>query len=640
MKNSRLVLLVLLLAPQGKIGLKALNAADTPKSVAELWADFDPRKDPLETEVVREWKSEGMVLRDVRFLVGALKGKPARMAAFYGFPEGAREKLPAIMHMHGGGGRADLREVKAMVARGYAALSVNWGGREMEDSRPGDANTDWGAVDPTQQNAARYSSMLPGPKQFYEDREHPKNCNWYLLTLGCRRGLTFLEQQPEVDPQRLGIHGWSMGGNLTMYVAGCDSRVKAAVPGVGGQGWRWQPHLFNGGIWQQEHIQGDLDVFRRTLSFESYAPRIHCPLLHRSATNDHHGLMDDVYRTDALIEGQPVRHAWAPHCEHRITPEVAVTMLLWFDHFLKGGPALPETPASELVLKTAEGIPVMRVTPRAAWPVARCDIYYSIDPDPLARFWRSAEATRNGDVFTANLPLETAAAPLFAFANVYYTLPTPESLALPQFRNKPIREVCLSSMLHGATPVELKAAGVRIAGAASPLIDDFTHGWRDWYRLNEDNRDHWQNWTRKITDPKWRGPRGAKLAITFEMAQTNRVGFVVTENEWRTYRGKRRILVCEKEIPGASGPQTILLDVAEFKDVTDGSPLKSWSELDQLGVGARLQELVPHGLFKSQPKQPAVPAPWRGPAPEFIRLEWRSSLLEPNPVTTNHEVAK
>ena len=125
-------------------------------------------------------------------------------------------------------------------------------------------------------------------------------------------------------------------------------------------------------------------------------------------TNDHHGWMDDVYRTDALIEGQPVRHTWSPHLNIALTPEVAVTMPLWFDHFLKGGPALPETPASELVLKTGDGVPVLRVTPQAAWPVARCDIYYSIDPDPRARFWRSAEVTRQGDVFMAKLPLETA----------------------------------------------------------------------------------------------------------------------------------------------------------------------------------------------------------------------------------------
>jgi len=44
----------------------------------------------------------------VRFLVGTFKGKPARMAAIYGFPDGAKEKLPAVMHIHGGGQRAFL----------------------------------------------------------------------------------------------------------------------------------------------------------------------------------------------------------------------------------------------------------------------------------------------------------------------------------------------------------------------------------------------------------------------------------------------------------------------------------------------------------------------------------------------------
>lgn len=61
---------------------------------------------------------------------------------------------------------------------------------------------------------------------------------------------------------------------------------------------------------------------------------IRCPVMHRSAANDHHGLMDDVYRTDALIKSQPVRHAWSPHLEHRLSPEVSITLPLWFDHYL------------------------------------------------------------------------------------------------------------------------------------------------------------------------------------------------------------------------------------------------------------------------------------------------------------------
>lgn len=140
--------------------------------------------------------------------------------------------------------------------------------------------------------------------------------------------------------------------------------------------------------------------------------------------------------------------------------------------------------------------------------------------------------------------------------------------------------------------------------------------------MNEDGRGNWKNWTRKITDPKWRGPEGAKLAITLKMEQTNRVAFLVTENEFRFYRGKRRVYVCEKEVPGAHGLQTVLLDVADFKDVTEGLALKNWSQLDQLGMAARLQGAVPHGLLKPSPDQ-AKSAPWSGPAPEFIRLEWK-----------------
>lgn len=595
----------------------AQAAGGVPQSVAELWADFDPRRDPLEVEVVREWKEDGGVFRLVRYLIGHFKGKPARMAAIYGFPEGAKGRLPGVMHLHGGGQRAFLHEVKFLVGRGYAALSVNWGGsgtgrapiNAPDGAQPGDANTDWGAVDPTQLNVQGYSTLLPGPKQLYEDREHPKNNNWYLLTLGCRRGLTFLEQQAEVDAGRLGVHGYSMGGNLTMYVAGTDERVKAAVPGVGGQGWRWQAHEFTGGTARQEQVKGDVEVFRRTMSFESYAPLIRCPVLHRSATNDFHGWMDDVYRTNALIPHQSTRYSWVPHMNHHLTPEVAVTMPLWFDHFLKGGAALPETPQSELV---PAAVPVLRVTPgKHAWPAARCEIFYSCDPDPRARFWRSGEVTREGDSFSAELPLHSRDVPLFAFANVYHALPRAESLAaIPGFA-RPVTEVCLSSLLHSLDAAAVRKADPALTAKRSTLIDDFTHGLRDWQVLNAGNATHQQLWTRKVTDPLWRGPEGATLQITLKMPQTNALSVVLQENEWRSYRGPRRTYVCRREIKGGGAPQTLTLGLRDFSS-PDGPPA-SWSEMDQLGLCAN------HGT-------PAGEAPlWQGPAPEFLRVAWSTT---------------
>jgi len=589
-----------------------------PQSVRELWADFDPRQEPLEVEVVREWREDGGVFRHVRFLVGTFKGKPARMTAIYGCPSAAKEKLPGVMHIHGGGQRAFLHEVKFLVGRGYVALSVNWGGtagqvpfNSVEGAQPGDPNTDWGAVDPSQLNVPGYNSMLPGPKQFFEDREHPKNNNWYLLTLGCRRGLTFLEQQAEVDPSRLGVHGYSMGGNLTMYVAGTDDRVKVAVPAVGGQGWRWEPRAFMGGAAQQEQIKGDVEVFRRTLSFESYAPLIRCPLLHRSATNDHHGWMDDVYRTNALIPGQPTRYCWSPHLGHRLTPEVAVAMPLWLDQHLMGGPAMPETPSSELTLATSDGIPAFRVTPQPTWPVARCDIYYSIDPDPRARFWRSTDVVRTGDVFMAKLPLHTLDAPLFAFANVYHTLPQPLSLARLPGHREPVRELCLSSLLHRRSGQELRQAKTATTVTRGTVIDDFRRGLRDWYQLNAGNLTHQQTWTRKLTDPLWRGPADAKLMLTFQLPKTNRLSFVVQLNEWRSYRGKRSTFVCEREIPGADLAQSLTLGLADF--VSTAGPLRSWDEVDQFGICAS---------FSDRGTAPKPPPVWHGPAPVLTRLEW------------------
>jgi dienelactone hydrolase len=612
---------IALLAPVTLFTLVTLRAdaargqpADAgPRSVAELWADFDPRRDPLETETIREWRADGGVFRHVRFLVGTFKGTPARMAAIYGFPEGAAGRVPGVMHIHGGGQRASLDEVRFLVGRGYAAVSVNWGGRgggdgpfnAVQGAEPGDPNTDWGGVDPSQRNVQGYSTLLPGPLQFYEDRPHPKNNNWYLLTVGCRRGLTFLERQPEVDPDRLGVHGYSMGGNLTMYVAGTDDRVKAAVPGVGGQGWRWEPHVFVGGTLRpQDPIKGDVEVFRRTLSFESYAPAIRCPVLHRSATNDFHGWMDDVYRTNALIPGQPLRFSWAPHFNHRLVPEVAVTLPLWLDHFLKGGPALPATPDARLELGTPDRVPRLRVAADGRWPATRCEIYYSVDPDPRARFWRGTAVVREGDSFTASLPLESLERPLFAFANVFHELPEPVSMKALPGNGHMVREVCLSSLLRTAGPADLAAAGVEPRPVGGPLVDDFAAGWRDWCRLELGNRDHWQHWTRKITDPAWRGPDGARLGITLTLPRTNRITVIVVENEWRGERGPRRTFTCTREVPGAAEPQTLLLAAADFTD-KDG-PLGSWREIDQLGIAGS-----------------GGKPPWDGPPAEFHRIEWR-----------------
>ena len=581
-----------------------------PQTVSEISKDFDPRADDLETEVIREWTEESIKFRVVRYLVGTFRGAKSRVAAFHAYPLNAEEKLPGVLHMHGGGQRASLSQVKYYASRGYSSLSINWGGREMERAKTGDLNTDWGTVDPTQKNVPGYFNLLPGEK-FANTIESPRNCNWYLLTLAGRRGITFLERQPEVDANRIGIQGHSMGGNLTIYVAGTDSRVKAASPSVGGSGFRTQSR--NGLPPQIRKVTGSRELFYRTMGYENYAPLITAPVLHLGACNDFHGQMDDTYATGELIPNQnAVRYSFAPHHNHRFFPEQQIARPLWFDQHLKGSFRLPATPELHLSLET-DTVPRVILRPDRSIPISRVHIYYSIDVDARSRFWRRAELESDGKSWTAILPIMNADHHLFAFANVYYRLAKPEFLP----RNSSIDEVCLSSKFWSVAPKELKERRTLTTDQPTRIIDDFKHGWHDWYPINAGHKPLWQYWTRKVTDPKWRGPEGAKLALTLKMPDTNELIVVLKENTWRNYRGKAETYIALKEIHGEPEQQTVLFDLAEFKSSKGKSP-KDWTQLDELGLCAKY-ELRPRGGERKS----FGDGKWKGDLPKFVRLEWK-----------------
>jgi len=586
------------------------EAPPAPQSVGKLWADFDPRAEPLEVEVAAEWEDDAGVYQVLRYAIGTFKGAKARMAAFYGRPK-TGGKVPGLLHMHGGGQRAFLEVVRYYVGRGYACISVNWGGRPLDEKHPGWPNTDWGAVDPTQSNVPGYASLKPTPKSL-ASVPSPKNNNWYLLTLACRRALTFLERRPEVDGARLGVFGHSMGGNLTFYVAATDDRVRAAVPSVGGVGFRTHdvPGI-PGTARKTDGSDAATALFRRTIASEAYAPHLACPILFLGATNDFNARMESVYRCFGLLRHGAYRFTFAPHLNHRFLPENEVCRPLWLDAHLKGGVAFPKTPVAELLLDRPDGVPRVRVRPDAAMRVAAVDIYYAVDPDALARFWRDAGARREGDAWLGECPILDLERPLVAFANVRYRLDRPETLS----RNRRVERFCLSSDLLTAAPQVLRKAGVKATDRRSLVIDDFKRGFHDWYVLERRNPHHWQFWTRKVTDPKWRGPKGAHLSLEVKSAEKNTLVVIVRENEWRGYRGRRKVYVAEVKLKASADWQEIRLAAADFKNAKDGAPLTSWDEIDQLGLRA-YADVVKEG------KTARLGGRWAGPMPRFRIVRW------------------
>tara|TARA_B110000285_G_scaffold50343_1_gene57192 strand:- start:541 stop:1482 length:942 start_codon:yes stop_codon:yes gene_type:complete len=115
-----------------------LSVADTlppltngaPQTVEELWAGYDPRAEPLDTEILYSWEEDGITLKVVRYRVGIFGGEKAMVAGVYGYPTG-QTNLPALVNIHGGGQYADYRSCLSNAKRGYATLTVAWAGRIM-----------------------------------------------------------------------------------------------------------------------------------------------------------------------------------------------------------------------------------------------------------------------------------------------------------------------------------------------------------------------------------------------------------------------------------------------------------------------------------------------------------------------------
>lgn len=590
------------------------GVAGVPKDARELWADYDPRAEPLDVQVVRRWQTGGGRFELVTYRVGTFLGAKSRVAAYYGYPAGARS-LPAIVHLHGGGQRANKEIVAYHVSRGYACISINWGGKVLE--RPKTPNTDWGKVSPGFTGPKPFSfrgmNVLPGPYSI-EAGEHPKNSNWYLISRAARRAVTFLERRQEVDADRIGMSGHSMGGRLTV-TSMTDARIKAAVPSVGGSGF------LSYALWGLPHsarpVGGSVELYRKTISAEAHLAEARCPVLFLGATNDFNSPMDFVIAGMRLVPHENKRMTFAPHLNHRFTSETYACRPLWFDAHLKKAFTLPKTARTELVLKRPGGVPLLKVYPDTSRTVVKVDIYYGYDRDPRNRFWHDGRAKKVDDCWQAECPVMDIDEPLFAFANVTYALNKP--IRLPRGYSRTTKQFALSSQYRAAYPDALEAAGVRATVKHSRTVEDFTRGFHDWYGLELRNPVHWLYSTRKPCDAMYRGPRGAKLAIELSCTRPNRLAVTLETNAWRGYAvdKKRGTYLAEAVLTG--GKQRIELGLNDFKPVgRDKSPLKTWYEITELKLSPTTKA-GPDGIARKD---------WAGPKPEFRLIEWKGGTVE------------
>jgi len=551
-----------------------LPAQEPPKVLTppEVWSSYDPDAGEFNEEVLKRWTEKGADYKEVTFSA-FIHGETVRVYGLYAAPSGAKS-VPAVMHLHGGGQTVNPQWLEAWTARGYASLSCNYHG--VWDHR------DRYTVYPEALKQGNH--RLAGSLEMATTPTVRKS-SWYLWSAVARRSLSYLTRQPQVDRDRIGAFGVSMGGT-TIWSFAMDPRLKA-VCAIYGCGWnRYYRHVPKYGPPEQRPVLTPEDrTWIAGMAPEAYPPFIKCPVLFLSATNDNHGNMDRAYDTLARLSPMvEARQAFTPRFTHHIAADFDQNLILWMDTWLKGGSAWPKSPAAKIALGE-DGVPVLSVTADRPTDVDRVEIFYAVEnPRAVSRNWRTAVAGGNGSSWKAPLPVLDAGKFLYAFANVRYK-----------------SGIHLSSNEEAVIPASLGPA--RATDAPSATLYDGSDGTGMWTTLSPSTdpvpgrvpvplrtghgpgdrpgfvpSPYAAILTYQPGDPKYRAPSGSALA--FDVATTSGEAFTVTVQENTFWIGQKSYETRVK-LPGAAGWQTVMLPTAVFKDGSGAGP-RDFVRCDQL----------------------------------------------------------
>jgi dienelactone hydrolase len=136
-------------------------------------------------------------------------------------------RLPAVIVLHGTGGNKEglASHLQNLARRGMLAIGI--------DARYHGARIPGGAHGSQEYNEAVLRAYRePDTRK----QEHPF---YYDTVYDLWRTVDYLQSRKDVDRNRIGMIGFSMGGIETWFAAATDPRIRVAVPCIGVQSLKW-----------------------------------------------------------------------------------------------------------------------------------------------------------------------------------------------------------------------------------------------------------------------------------------------------------------------------------------------------------------------------------------------------------------
>jgi dienelactone hydrolase len=228
MNPRRLLLSLLFLVPAVRADEPKRPAYPPPAEVREAFRKLlDRPAVPLDVKIESTKTANGLTTEVLSFASEKkADGSIERVPAIVVRPEKATGKLPVVIALHGTGGNKEGQQgwLVDLAKRGIMGIAID---ARYHGARAG------GAKGSAAYNEAitRAWNVKPG-----ESQEHPF---YYDTAWDLWKTVDYLRTRPDVDPDRIGMIGTSMGGIQTWLAATVDERVKVMVPMIGVQSFRW-----------------------------------------------------------------------------------------------------------------------------------------------------------------------------------------------------------------------------------------------------------------------------------------------------------------------------------------------------------------------------------------------------------------
>lgn len=335
-----------------------------------------------------EWGERNNLLQQVYYEGEPFNGKPTRVFGYYGRPEG-NGPFPAIVLVHGGGGKAFSAWAEHWAKRGYCALAM-----DLSGNGPAGRSPDGG---PDQADSTKFRE--------FTDTD-AKDMWTYHAVAAVLRGHSLLASRPEVDKNRVGVTGISWGGYLTCIVAGIDDRLKVAVP-VYGCGF-----LHENSVWLptfQKMTDARREQWVSHWDPSRYLAGVSSPILFLNGSNDFAYPMDSYKKCYQLV-AERLRKVSVkiklPHGHIWTFGEVDQ----FVDSHLKGGPPLATIDAMRVSSMSATA----KVNALVA--ISKAELHFTADFGAWQkRNWQTVPAEFADGLITAKIPSER---PLVCYLSV------------------------------------------------------------------------------------------------------------------------------------------------------------------------------------------------------------------------------